>query len=80
LGHSLALTAALGLRRLILRDACGTAAIVHHAVEPVALLLEAREQGAVKRASARQLHAHRVDEAAVDQNFVMDVGAGGEAG
>src|SRR5229473_3032193 len=52
------------------------AAIVHHGIETIALLLEARHQRAVERAAARQLDAHRIDEAAVDQNFIMDMGPG----
>ena len=55
-------------------------AIAHHDVETVALLLEACHQRPVKRAAARQLDAHRIDEAAVDQDFVMDVRAGRHAG
>src|SRR3982074_430901 len=50
-----------------------TAAVAHHGVETIALLLEARHQRAVERAATRQLDAHRIDEAAVDQNFVMDL-------
>ena len=49
-------------------------------VEPVAFLLEARQHRAFQRAAARQFHAHRIDEAAVDQNFVVDVRAGRLAG
>src|SRR6266436_7904006 len=52
------------------------AAIADHGIETIALFLEARDQRAVERAAARQLDAHRIDEAAVDQNFIMDVGAG----
>src|SRR5258708_2455439 len=55
-----------------LGDARRIAAVVHLGIETVALLLEARHDGALERAAARQLHAHRVDEAAVDQNFVVD--------
>src|SRR6185295_10880446 len=35
---------------------------------------------AFQRAAARQLDAHRVDEAAVDEDFVVDVGTGRHAG
>src|ERR1700704_804047 len=55
--------------------ACRAAAVVHHGIETIALLLEARHQRSVKRAAARQLDAHRVDETSVDQNFVVNVGA-----
>src|SRR3954452_2303678 len=56
------------------------AAVVHHGVEPVALLLEAGHQRALERAAARQLDAHRIDEAAVDQDFVMHMRASRHAG
>src|SRR6185436_3751037 len=39
----------------------------------------AGEDGAFQRAAARQLDAHGIDEAAVDQDFVVDVGAGRQA-
>src|ERR1700722_16030111 len=51
-------------------------AIVHLGIEAVAFLLEACHQRSVERTAARQLDAHRIDEAAVDQDFVVDVGAG----
>src|SRR5882757_11589672 len=60
-------------------DARGAASVVHHAVETVAFLFEARQQPAFKRTAARQLDAHRVDEAPVDQDFVVDVSAGRHA-
>src|SRR5712671_2148754 len=56
------------------------AAVVHHGIETIALFLEARHQRSLERAAARQLDAHRIDETAVDQNFIMDVGAGRHAG
>src|SRR6266576_2465367 len=56
------------------------AAVVHHGIETIALLLEARHQRSLERAAARQLDAHRIDETPVDQNFIMDVGAGRHAG
>src|SRR5215475_8739010 len=58
-------------------DAAGAA--VHHRIQPVALLLEASQHRAFQRTAARQFHAHRVDEAAVDQDFVVDVWAGRQA-
>src|SRR5258705_5120905 len=51
------------------------AAGVHHGIETVALFLENRHQRSLERAAARQLDAHRIDETAVDQNFIIDVGA-----
>src|SRR5205814_8593834 len=60
-------------------DARGVAAIVHLGVEAIAFFLEARHHGALERATARQLDTHRVDETAVDQNFIVDVGAGRHA-
>src|ERR1700687_4027363 len=60
--------------------ACRAAAVVHHGIETIAFFLEARHQGSLERAAARQLDAHRIDEASVDQNFVMDMGAGRHAG
>src|ERR1700761_3987110 len=57
-----------------IRDARATAG--HHRIEAVALFLETGQHRSLERAAARQLDAHRIDEAAVDQNFVMDVGAG----
>src|ERR1700716_4376924 len=58
----------------------GIAAIAHLGVEPIALFLERGHQRPVERAAARQLDAHRIDEAGVDQDFVMDVRSGGHAG
>src|SRR5260370_14734815 len=55
------------------------AAVVHHGIETVALFLETRHQWSLERAASRQLDAHRIDETAVDQNFIMDVGAGRHA-
>src|SRR5260370_31623465 len=52
------------------------AAIIHHCIETIAFLLEVRHQRPVERAPARQFDAHRIDEAAVDQDLVVDVGAG----
>src|SRR4051794_20062388 len=57
-----------------------TAAIAHLGVEAIALFLECGHQRPVERTAARQLDAHRIDEAAVDQDFVMDVRSGGHAG
>src|SRR5260370_9172444 len=54
-------------------DACRAAAIAHHGVETSALFLEARHQWPVDRAAARQLDAHRIDAASVDQDFVLNV-------
>src|SRR6266516_4878318 len=56
------------------------AAVVHHGIEAIALFLEARHQRSLERAAARQLDAHRIDETPVDQNLIMDVGAGRHAG
>src|SRR6202049_783497 len=61
-------------------NAGGAAAIVHHGIETIAFLFEARQQRPVERASARQLDVHRIDEAAVDQDLVVNVGAGRHAG
>src|SRR6516165_10752145 len=59
------------------RDTRGAAAAaVDHRVEAIALLLEACHDRPLQRTAARQLDAHRVDEAAVDEGFVVDVGAG----
>ena len=52
----------------------------HDAVEPLALLLEARQHRAFQHAAARQLDAHRIDEAAVDQDLVVHMRAGRKAG
>src|ERR1700738_4386345 len=51
-----------------------------HGVQPPALLIEAREQGSIEHAATRQLDLHRVDEAAVHQDFVVQMGAGREPG
>src|SRR6478672_12691757 len=56
------------------------AAVVYHGIETIALFLETRHQRSLERAAARQLDAHRIDETAVNQNFIMDVGAGRHAG
>src|SRR5262252_3789906 len=57
------------------RDTRGAAAAaVDHRVEAIALLLEACHDRPLQRTAARQLDAHRVDEAAVDEDFVVDVG------
>src|ERR1051325_10406104 len=58
------------------RYPCRAATVVHHRIEAVAFLLEARQHRAFERTAARQLDPHRIDEAAVDQDFIMDVGAG----
>src|SRR5262245_35532248 len=52
----------------------------HDAVEPLAFLFEASEHRALENAAARQLDAHRVNEAAVDQDLVVQVRACREAG
>src|SRR5712672_2837718 len=59
-----------------IRHARRAAAIAHHGIETIALLLEARDQRPFERAAARQLDAHWIDEASVDQNFIVNVGAG----
>src|SRR5713101_7840709 len=59
-----------------LGDARPAAAIAHLGIEAIAFLLEACHDRSLERAAARQFDAHRVDEPAVDQNFVVDVGAG----
>src|SRR3954449_9446218 len=51
-------------------------AIVHHRIQTVAFLLEARHHGPFEGTATRQLHPHRIDEPAIDQDFVVDVGAG----
>src|SRR5947209_8923234 len=51
---------ATGARRI--GDACRAAAVVHHGIQAIALFLEARHQRTFKRAAARQLDAHRIDE------------------
>src|SRR5665213_3820081 len=48
-------------------------------VDAVALLVEGGEHRAVEHAAARQLDPQRIDEAAVDQDFVVHVRAGREA-
>src|SRR5258708_14183858 len=63
-----------------IRYARRAAAVVHHGIETIALFLEACHQRSLERAAARQLDAHRIDETPVDQNFIMDVGAGRHAG
>ena len=40
-----------------------------HGIELVAVLLEGRQRLAVEHAAARQLDPHRIDEAAVDDDF-----------
>src|SRR5687768_13779782 len=60
------------------RNARGLAA--HDAVDAVALAIEVDHDRAQQFAAARQLDAHRVDEAAVDADFVVQVRAGGETG
>src|SRR5439155_25738896 len=52
----------------------------HHTFDAVALFLEAGEDRALEHAAARQADAHRVDEAAVDDDLVVHVRAGREAG
>ena len=52
----------------------------HDAVETLAFLLERGERRTRQFAAARQLDAHRIDEAAVDTNFEMHVRAGRKAG
>ena len=47
----------------------------HHGIETIALFLEIRQHRSFKRAAAGQLDADRIDEASVDQNFVVNVGA-----
>src|SRR5579863_4286395 len=51
-----------------------------HGVELRAVLLETGERIAVKHAAARQLDPHRIDEAAIDDDFEMDVRAGRQSG
>src|SRR6266478_2959878 len=58
-----------------LGDARRAAAIAHLGIEAIAFLLEACHDRSLERTAARQFDAHRVDEPAVDQNFVVDVGA-----
>ena len=56
--------------RRMRRRACDARRLARHdAVEPLALLLEARQHRAFEHAAARQLDAHRIDEAAVDAGF-----------
>src|SRR5215467_4717847 len=52
----------------------------HHGVEPRAFLLEAAEQRALQHSPARQLDLHGIDEAAVDQDFEMQVRPGRQSG
>src|SRR5262249_9377930 len=47
-------------------------------VELVAVVIEGREQRAGKHAAARQLDAHRINEAIVDDDLEMHMRAGGE--
>src|SRR5262249_385679 len=44
-----------------------------HGVDPTAFLIESGEQRAVEYPAARQLDLHRIDEAPVDENLVMQV-------
>src|SRR5262249_17494755 len=48
--------------------------------EPRAFLFEAGEQPALQYPPARQLDLHRIDEAAVDQDFEMQVRPGRQSG
>src|SRR4051812_41224115 len=52
----------------------------HHTFDTVALFLEAGEDRTFKHAAARQADTHRIDETAVDDDLVVDVRAGREAG
>ena len=52
----------------------------HDAVDAAALFVECRHHRAAQFAAARQLDAHRIDEASVDADFVVDMRAGREAG
>src|SRR5262249_60658523 len=52
----------------------------HEAVDALALPVKIREHLAVERTTARELDAHRINEAAVDENLVMHMGAGRWAG
>src|SRR5580704_2802835 len=47
-----------------------------HGIELVAVLVEGGERIAVEHAAARQLDAHRIDEAVVDDDLEMHVRAG----
>ena len=48
----------------------------HDAVEPFALLLEGVQDRTLQLAAARQLDAHRIDEAAVDADLIVHMRAG----
>src|SRR4051812_14729521 len=61
-------------------NARAAATAAHHPVEPIAFLLEACHDRPFERTAARQLDAHWVDEASVDQDFVVDMRAGRHAG
>src|SRR5882757_2963167 len=63
-----------------IRDPRAIAAVAHLDIETIALLLEARHHRPLERTAARQLDAQRVDEATIDQNFVVDVRSGRLAG
>src|SRR5512147_3281817 len=69
---------ALAYRRSTRGNACRLAG--HNAVKPLAFLFEARKHRAFEDAAARKLDPHRIDEAAVDQDLVVQVRAGREAG
>src|SRR4051794_12677079 len=52
----------------------------HHPFDAVAFALKASEDRAFEHAAARQADAHRIDKAAVDDDLVVHVRAGREAG
>src|SRR6187549_1698834 len=52
----------------------------HDALDALALLLEARQHRAFEHAAARQADTHRIDEAAIDHDLVVDMRAGRQAG
>src|ERR1700691_3363567 len=52
----------------------------HQRVELLAILFKLSERCALEHAPARQFDGHRIDEAVVDQDLKVDVGAGGQPG
>src|SRR5690606_35629818 len=72
-----------GVSPLPAGDFCRRVVVVtgtEEGIDAAALLLEAGQMLALQRLSARQADLHRVDLGAVDDQLVMQVGAGRQAG
>ncbi len=65
---------------LIGDDLLGRRRLRQQPVDALAFVLEGGQQAAVQLAGARQLDLHRIDEMAVDQDFVVKMRAGREPG